>query len=110
MALTALLQQGFGAKLTDHTPGQPLLELQGSPAKVNQVTLERSELLLTQLLPAYVQGVSMRINHLETAMYQLDDLHGGLLSGGNGQWHEDEAVKISMWDSLLLYREVHPRD
>lgn len=96
MALTALLQQGFGAKLTDHTPGQPLLELQGSPAKVNQVTLEREELLLTQLIPGYVQGVPMRINHFETAMYQLDDLHGGLLSGGDGQWPDGEAIKISM--------------
>ena len=96
MALTALLQQGFGAKLTDHTPGQPLLEFQGSPAKVNQVTLESSELLLTQLIPGYVQGVPMRINNFETAMYQLDDLHGGLLSGRNGHWHEAEALKISM--------------
>ena len=96
MALTALLQQGFGAKLTDHTPGQPLLEFKGPPAKVNQVSLENSELLLTQLIPGYVQGVPMRINNFETAMYQLDDLRGGLLSGGNGQWHEGEALKISM--------------
>ena len=96
MALTALLQQGFGAKLTNHPPGQPLLELQGSPAKVNQVTLESSELLLTQLIPAYVHGVPMRINNFETAMHQLDDLHGGLLSGGTGKWHDGEACKISM--------------
>ena len=96
MALTALLQQGFGAKLTDHTPGQPLLESQGSPAKVNQVTLEHEELLLTQLIPGYVQGVPMRINHFEEAMYQLDDLHGRLLSGGDGRWAEGEALKINM--------------
>lgn len=96
MALTALLQQGFGAKLTDHTPGQPLLESQGSPAKVNQVTLEREELLLTQLIPGYVQGVPMRINHFEEAMYQLDVLHGRLLSGGDSRWAEGEALKINM--------------
>ena len=96
MALVALLQQGFGAKLTIHSPGQPLVELQGSPAKVNQVTLENSELLLTALIPGYVQGVPMRINNFERAMHQLDDLHGNLLSGGNGQWHETEALKISM--------------
>ena len=98
MALTALLQQGFGAKLTNHPPGQPLLELQGSPAKVNQVTLESSELLLTQLIPAYVHGVPMRINNVETAMHQLDDLHGGLLSGGCGGkarsgWGPNNVIK-----------------
>ena len=94
MALTALLQQGFGAKLTDHTPGQPLLELQGSPAKVNQATLEREELLLTQLIPGYVQGVPM--NRCGVRRGHGSTLRGTGASVKNPGWGLLHALQIRL--------------
>ena len=86
-----LLLQGFDFDKLE--PGQPLVELTGSPVKVQQVDMERHELLLHGLVRASLT-MSMREATFHDALVKLDLQRGGKLANGNISWHKMEAIKF----------------